>query len=135
MPFLLLVMLRALLCGMLCQPRHPFGGGAGHSSSNRCCQQLTCCLHVHRQGLETLYAAGGRKFLVWELIAADVIPIFNHVNKLVNDVNAILDAAHAAAGQKLPAEQQLLPPDQFCAYVAAFVVRSAFQAERCRREK
>lgn len=76
-----------------------------------------------RQGLEQLYAAGGRKFLVWELIAADVIPVVNHVNTLVNYINAVLDAAHIALGQKLAAEQ-LLAPNQFRAYVAAFVVRS-----------
>ena len=38
----------------------------------------------HREALETIYARGGRKFLVWGLVAIEQVPIVQTVNKYVN---------------------------------------------------
>ena len=37
-----------------------------------------------REALETIYARGGRKFLVWGLVAIEQVPIVQTVNKYVN---------------------------------------------------
>jgi hypothetical protein len=43
-----------------------------------------------RNGLEVLYAAGARKFIVWHVSAGDVVPLVNTMNNLLNTMNTIL---------------------------------------------
>ncbi|BDA51463.1 probable phosphatidylcholine-sterol acyltransferase at N-terminal half [Coccomyxa sp. Obi] len=42
------------------------------------------------EGLQKLYAAGGRKFIVWHTPAGESVPLVNTINELLNMVNFVL---------------------------------------------
>lgn len=48
-----------------------------------------------RDGLEELYQAGARRFVVWDLCAGEAVPLANTLNSLMNTVNAILQGLRA----------------------------------------
>ena len=50
---------------------------------------------VCRDGLEELYQAGARRFVVWDLCAGEAVPLANTLNSLMNTVNAILQGLRA----------------------------------------
>jgi hypothetical protein len=50
---------------------------------------------LSRDGLEELYQAGARKFVVWDLCAGEAVPLANTLNNLMNTVNAILQGLRA----------------------------------------
>lgn len=52
-------------------------------------------LRLCRDGLEQLYAAGARRFAVWDLCAGEAVPLANTLNSLMNTVNAILQGIRA----------------------------------------
>lgn len=64
--------------------------------------------------METLYAAGARKFIVWHVSAGDVVPLVNTMNNLLNLINTIL----VGLGQ-IEAKPNVLK-----AYTKGFVVRT-----------
>ncbi len=39
-----------------------------------------------REGLEALHAAGGRRFMVWQFVAGESVPLVNTINGLLNQV-------------------------------------------------
>lgn len=80
------------------------------------CLTRWCCLC--REGLETLYTAGGRKFIVWEVSAGDVLPLINTINDLLNQVNQILTSLGVLDTK----------PDALRTYTRGFVV-SALKTE------
>ena len=41
---------------------------------------------MSRQGLEALYKAGGRRFLVWGMVATDCVPVVTLLNGYLNQV-------------------------------------------------
>ena len=61
----------------------PCLGLAAVSRVKLTCGAATSCAW-HREALETIYARGGRKFLVWGLVAIEQVPIVQTVNKYVN---------------------------------------------------
>ncbi len=65
-----------------------------------------------REGLEVLYTAGGRKFIVWEISAGDVLPLVNTINGYLNEVNHILRGLGVLDAQ----------PDALKTYCRGFVV-------------
>ena len=50
-------------------------------------------------GLTTLYAAGARKFIVWQTPAGESVPLVNTINELLNMVNFILRGLGAVDAQ------------------------------------
>ena len=71
---------------------------------------------VRRLALESLYRAGGRRFIVWDILAGELLPLVGTVNWLVNILNDVLAHAHKQAPQQ----------DVFKTYVGNFCVRHFF---------
>jgi hypothetical protein len=46
--------------------------------------------HACSDALATLYAAGARKFIVWQTPAGESVPLVNTINELLNMVNFVL---------------------------------------------
>ena len=52
-------------------------------------------VHVCRDGLEELYQAGARRFVVCNLCAREAVPLANTLNGLMNTFNATLQGLRA----------------------------------------
>ena len=60
---------------------------------------LTLVLHTS-EGLEALHAAGGRRFMVWQFVAGESVPLVNTINGLLNQVRHL----------RLPRKAAIIPP-------------------------
>ena len=71
-----------------------------------------------REGLEALHAAGARKFLVWDVVAGEIVPLVNTLNGLLNNVNSALAQVNKALNRRLGLTAK---PDALKSWTKTFV--------------